>query len=410
MPKEITLNYKPHPSQARFHLDRYAVFARLVRAGTGSGKTFAGGYEAVSLAMQNPGCVVYAFEPTFKMVKRIMVPLFEGLLGKPLETAPLIQDYNRTDSKITFLNGSTLWMIGLDEPESAEGPNVDAVWSDETRLVRRIEAAWQVWMRRLRGSVPGRFPVGVWLTTTPNEPRSFIFDLFENPKTCLANSRVYGWGIDDNPYLTEEYRAEVKRSHSGGFYRRFVEGLFAPVGTGSFEFDSAVHVAAQLPGEFRRVVCGVDFGWTNPSCIVAVGFDGDGRAYVLDEFYQSRVHVDALADEAREMTRRYGADEFACDSSEPRTIDELNVAGVNASPNKSRREEGIREIGGRLKKESDGKPRLTVSERCVNLIGELQSFDEARKENDHAVDALRYALMAGGGGSMQVLTGKVSYR
>jgi len=386
------------------------VFARLATAGTGGGKTVCGAFESWVWAWKYAGSVGYAFEPTFKMVRRILIPTLETLFGAPLESSPAIREYNKTDSRITFFNGSQLWLIGLDEPESAEGPNVDWIWSDESRLIHKIETSWQVWERRLRGSVPGRYPVGIWLTTTPNEPNSFLFNLFENPKTKLANSKVYRWGIDDNPYLTAEYRAEVKRAHTGGFYKRFVEGVFAPVGVGSFDFDSTVHVVESLPSEFRRVVCGVDFGWSNPSCIVAVGFDGDGRAYVLDEFYQSRVHVDALAEEAKDMVRRFGFNAFTCDSSEPRTIDELNIAGLNASPNKSKREEGIREIGGRLKRESDGKPRLFISSRCVNLISELQVFDEARKENDHAVDALRYALCGGGGVDMQVLTAEVKYR
>lgn len=41
---------------------------------------------------------------------------------------------------------------------------------------------------------------------------------------------------------------------------------------------------------------------------------------------------------------------------------------------------------------SDGKPRQFVSKRCVNLISGLLEYQEDVKENDHAVDALRYSL------------------
>jgi len=227
----------------------------------------------------------------------------------------------------------------------------------------------------------------------------------------LNNSKVYRWTIDDNIYLTKAYRDEVKRAHSGGMYERFVKGKFAPVALGSFEFDYTVHVLGHVePERIKHVVYGVDFGWTNPSAIICVGFDGDGRAYVLDEFYQNRVHVETLAEEAKEMIVAYGEGPFLCDRSEPRTIREMQLANVQARADDGKRDEGIREIGGRLKIQEDKKPRLYVKSNCVNLISELQIFDQAKKENDHAVDALRYALCGEGGGEIQVLTGKVKYR
>jgi len=125
-PKAIDVNYnEPFSEQAQFHLGRGEYFARLASAGTGGGKTIAGAYESYLWAFECDGSVGYAFEPTFKMVKRIMVPTLEHLYGKPLETSPLIKDYNRSDSRIEFVNGSQMWMIGLEDPESAEGPNVD---------------------------------------------------------------------------------------------------------------------------------------------------------------------------------------------------------------------------------------------------------------------------------------------
>lgn len=386
-----TVNYQPFTEQIAFHKDRTKYFARLISAGTGGGKTYAGGYEAFIWAWKYPGSVGYAFEPTFKMVKRILVPTLEKMFCRPLESFPFIREYNRTDSRIEFVNGSQLWMIGLDDPESAEGPNVDWIWSDETRLVRDLETAWQVWMRRLRGSVPGKYPVGIWCTTTPDAPGSFLFKMFEDPETRLENSRVYRWNIDANPHLTDEYRESVKAAHTGGLYERFVLGRFAAVASGSFAFDYTVHVVSETP-ELKYVRYGVDFGWTNPSAIVAVGFDGDGRAYVLDEFYQRHVRVEDLIREAKQMQKEYGDGLFICDRSEPRTINEMKRAGLKAQSYTGKRDESIREVGGRLEKAGDGKPRLFIHRRCVNLISEMQVFDADKKENDHAVDALRYAV------------------
>ena len=53
-----------------------------------------------------------------------------------------------------------------------------------------------------------------------------------------------------------------------------------------------------------------------------------------------------------------------------------------------------------LKVHGDGKPRLTIDPSCVETINEFESYvwrpekDEPVKENDHAMDALRYAVYA----------------
>ena len=137
-----------------------------------------------------------------------------------------------------------------------------------------------------------------------------------------------------------------------------------------------------------------DFGWTNPSAIVAVGFDNDGRAYVLDEFYQNRTQTETLIQELKEMLAQFGQGKIICDRSAPATIDMLHTAGLNAVADESKRDDGIRELGGRFMVQGDGKPRIFIASKCVNLIHEVMVYNSEIKENDHAIDALRYALMS----------------
>ena len=395
----IMVNYTPHPDQKPFHDDRYKVFARLASAGTGGGKTYLGWYETFLWAFENTGCVGAIFEPTNHMLRRILLPTFEDLFGLPPETCPLVESYRRLDNLITWINGSKTWLIGLDEPERAEGINLDYAWVDEFRLVggsgpsapRKQQTAWRVIIRRLRGSGGGHH-TGLWITTTPDAPGSVLHSKFEHPKTRLKNSKVYRWSIYDNPHLPKEYYAEIEASHSGGLAERFIHGRFAAVSSGSFAFDYTVHVVEEVdPVRIKRWVYGVDFGWSNPSCIVAAGFDGDGRCYVMDELYQPRLEDQRLLDEAVKLRDTYGKGLFLCDRSEPKTISYLS-RGVPALADESKRDDGIRALGGRFPVQKDDRPRIYVHERCVNLIAELQVYDAERKEYDHAVDALRYAL------------------
>jgi len=389
--------------QKEFHEDRYKITYRAVFAGTGSGKTIAGVFEDISWCQGNAGIVGYVFEPTYKMVRRTLIPTLEHpkILGAPLEANPIVKEFRMGDNCIIFRNNSVLWFGSLEEPEYAEGPNVDFVHVDEAQYVRRFSEAWDVILRRLRGT--GKHPTsrqGAWVTTTPPPllPGDRLYEFFEDPEKRNPLSKVYRWSLDDNPHTSLRYKMEVKASHHGSLAKRFIEGLFAPAGMGSFDYDSTIHEVKQIDKQIiQLVIYGVDFGWTNPSAIVCVGFDSDDRVYVLDEFYQNRTQTETLIQELKEMQRQFGEGQVICDSSQPQTIDMLCKAGLMASGNQSKREDGIAELGGRFHVQGDGKPRIYVSSHCVNWISEVMSYNAEVKENDHAIDATRYAVMSRAG-------------
>jgi phage terminase large subunit-like protein len=389
---EVSIPYSPHAAQLPFHADRYRVLHRAIIAGTGSGKTEAGVFEDISWCLENPGIVGYAFEPSYPMVKRILIPKLERFLGSPIESNPLVRRFNRGDLRINWWTGSSLWLGSLDRPESAEGPSIDFVHVDEARLIADLDTAIKVIQRRLRGSGHGH-PIGAWWTTTPDSPGSILHRFLEDPRTRNQASHVYRMSIYDNAEnLPEQYISQVVEAHTEGLRERFIYGRFAAVAEGAFGFDSSKHVVDKVDlNRIRTWVYGVDFGWTNPATILAVGLDGDGRAYAVDEFYKGMATDEELVSAAKEYDSEYGRGSLLCDPSEPQTIEKLRRAGLSASGNKSKREDGIRDIGSRLQLHGS-RYRLYVHRRCVNLISELQTYDPSKKERDHAVDALRYAL------------------
>jgi len=393
---DLRERYVPHGTQLPFHRDAGVVKYRLLSGGTGSGKSFAGVAEDIYWCLRNPGIVGYIFEPTYKMIDRIVIPTFNRILGAPFEENPVIKDFNRGRMNIRFFNESTLWLVSLDDPEQAEGGNVDFAHVDEARLVKpeaKWETAWRVIQRRLRGSAGQKYPTGAWVTTTPNRPGSALFNFFENPKTKSPEAKVYRIHLDDNVHLSVEFREGVKREHSGALYKRFVEGVFAGDDDVTFPFDYAVHVQGFVKPAFGDVAYGVDFGWTDPTAVVVVMFDGDRRAFVLDEVFEARMSDAEIADRCHGVQEEYGEGVFWCDPRSPDTIDFLRRDGIVAKLGNSHRDEGIREVGGRMKDAGDGRHRLYVSDKCVNLIEELQGYSSDSKGNDHAVDALRYCLM-----------------
>lgn len=396
---EVIFRYIPHSKQEGFHNDRYKIRYRAVFAGTGSGKTLCGVFETLSMLLENPRAVAYIFEPTYKMVTRILLPTLEShlLLGKPIESNPTVQAFRRGDNCIEFRDGQTLWFGSLEEPEMAEGPNIDIIHVDEAQYIRRFSESWDVILRRLRGSGRTSHDISCALvTTTPPAllPGDRLYEFFENPETRNPLSKVYRWSLYDNPHVSEQYKTEITASHHGSLAKRFIEGLFAPAGTGSFDFDSTIHEVKEIEKtKIRTVIYAVDFGWTNPSAIVAVGFDNDDRAYIMDEFYQNRVQPEVLISECKLMVEQWGKGSIYCDRSEPQLIDAFRKAGLDAKADASKRDDGIHELGGRFKVQEDGKPRIFVQRTCVSWIHEVMVYDAEVKENDHAMDATRYALM-----------------
>jgi hypothetical protein len=205
--------------------------------------------------------------------------------------------------------------------------------------------------------------------------------------------KVYRWSIFNKHKLPTGFIDEIVRTHHGGLADRFIYGRFATVASGSFSFDTTKHVRELSDkGLIDKVRYGVDFGWSNPSAIVANAFDPDGRGYVVDEFYKSGTSDEELAKAALDMQKQWGRGEFFCEGRFPQSISKLCQVGINAKPYTFRREDGIRALGSRFSPSGDGQFRQFVSKRCVNLISELLEYKEDVKEHDHAVDALRYSL------------------
>ena len=321
------------------------------------------------------------------MVQWTLIPALESdwLLGTPIEANPLVKKFNRSSLKLEFVTSSVLWFGSLEKPERAEGPNLDFVHVDEARLVRNFDLAWQVLTRRLRGSNSAMpYPRGAWITTTPDTPSSPLYNFFEHPSTKDPEAKVYRWSIYDNPTLPPQFLRQIERSHHDSLAERFIYGRFAVAGVGSFGFDATIHVREIDPRLLKEIRYGVDFGWTNPTAIVALGYDGDGRVWVLDEVYQRQMRQEDIIQVLIEFREKYGEGDILCDPSNPETIDALRRAELNASGYHAKREDGLREFGGRFAKAGDGQPRIFVSKLCVNLTSELLEYREDVKENDHA--------------------------
>ncbi len=393
------MQYTPHAAQVPFHKDRWTYRYRGVFAGTGAGKSLMGAQEALDFSEQLKGSVGLIAEPTYKKISEVVIPTFEDLLGNDFYR--LFSRFDKAKMKLERNNGSVIWMIGLDNPEAAEGINLDWAWLDEARLVPKFQEAINSILRRLRGSgraVPQRDYIpedwsALWVTTTPNHPGSDMNRMFEGRK-ALSSSKVYRMSIMDNHHLPAEYIENIQSTHTGGLYDRFVLGKFAAVGGVAFEYDYTVHTQDFSTPDIRSMSIryGVDFGWTNPSAIEVVRVDSDGRAYVIDEVYARQLSMEQLSDHLLKFYEKHGRGPVICDRSRPDNIQKFVDAGIDAVADESKRDDGIADLGGRFKVQGDGLARIYIHPECINLIDEIQTYDPEKKVRDHGIDSLRYCL------------------
>jgi phage terminase large subunit len=157
--------------------------------------------------------------------------------------------------------------------------------------------------------------------------------------------------------------------------------------------------------EPKSVIAGVDFGYTNPAVILVVAIDNDDIFYVVDEFYRSGLTIKELITKGSKLRNKYKIEIFFADPSQPAYIREMNNEGLYTVPAKNDILPGISAVSEKLKIKQDGRPSLFIDKKCKRLIYELENYKYAEKErgngafaeipvkkDDHACDALRYAV------------------
>lgn len=408
---EIDINYSPHPKQWRFHLSK-AKF-RLICSGVGFGKTVSGVNELLKLALQSPGgCMFAMVTPTYRMLKTSTLREFFKFCPKEL-----IKKYNRSDQTITLINNVEIVCVTGDDERSVDrirGMTLAGAYGDEIALCP--EYIHDILVARLRDS---RGPLRVWYTTTPKGftwiHRVFIEKKKKNGE-MIGNSEDYelfGGTTWDNPYTLHEYKNAMVNIYSGTFAKQELEGQFVGYeGLVYPSFSREKHIVKNKGLNIKRLIGGVDWGYTNPMVYLLIGIDSDDKLYVLDEFYESKMQVEQFAEAIRNINLKalqnwkesvIQVDTIWADPSEPQFIAKLRNMGLNVLEADNEIMPGINRVFSLLDSTYD-EPRLFICENCVQTINEFQLYrypdtrdGRPQQENplkvfDHAMDALRYCV------------------
>jgi phage terminase large subunit len=198
----------------------------------------------------------------------------------------------------------------------------------------------------------------------------------------------------DNLFLDKEYKRVLNhlKEEDYQYYRIYALGEWGTLGNLIYTNWEKRDLSNM---SFDNIFHGVDFGFSNdPTAYVKLHYDKKHkRIYILDELYQTDMFIDKLAEEIKDKVNNY----VMCDSSEPRSIEDLRRHGINAKAAKKGPdsiEHGIKFLQ---------RHKIIVDPSCINTIKELTSYKWKEDKNgnvlpkpvdanNHILDALRYAL------------------
>lgn len=361
-----------------------------------TGKTLAACWLIHILACKYPGAQMAIARKLQKSVYGTVLQTF----ARVIKGAPVEPYGGEKPEKYNYANGSIVWVGGLDNPDKILSSERDLIYVNQAEEIP--ESAWEIMTTRTTGRnavIPYPRLVG---DCNPGGSRNWILQRAKENKLTLIKSFHR-----DNPTLydpdTGEITPQGKRTMerlsalTGVRRKRLLDGLWATAEGAVYDmFDSSIHVCERDPDEFQYWYLAMDEGYTNPAVILLVGMDSDGRLHIAREFYKRGVLQSRVVDTALEWSLDYSLTNVAVDNSAAGLIADLRDAGLPANGQKGRVLDGIASVQGRLEIAGDERPRLTVDPSCVETINEFESYvwkpekDEPVKDNDHAMDAIRY--------------------
>lgn len=380
------------PAQKQIAIDRHRF--RVVNCGRRFGKTTLAILEMVAKAISKPNLKIAYVAPTYQQARDIAWQEIKKI------TQPIAKNVNESRLEVELITTqggvSSLVLRGWESIETLRGQKFDFIVIDEIASMRNWWVNWQEIIRPTLTDTKGH---GLFIST----PKGFNhwYDIF-NLESKDEDYKSFHFTSYDNPFLPEEELNKARKELTEDrFAQEYLADFRKTEGLVYKEFSRMKHLFGDEELKQLRsveIIAGIDFGFTNPTAVITIKKDYDNTYWVTDEWYK-RNKTDQ---EVAEYVASCGFNKVFPDPESPSAIKELVNRGINVREvikNKDSIKNGIDKVRELFKNN-----KLKVHKRCENLILELEtySYPEKRsdhneeenpiKENDHALDALRYAL------------------
>ena len=428
---KVNIDYQPFEKQIMVHQAFDSYRTRVMVTGARGGKTTCGVADAFDRAINQPGYdqvdidngepyTICIGAPDFPMIERVILPAWQ----RKVPNALMVDPYHGTKHRMIIRGKrglSFVYFLTCSRPESWQGLKLYGVWIDEFPLIK--ESMFDEARTRLSDKKG-------WLLLTgtprgPNWAKKRLYDAYIEG----TDDQIFftTWKTIDNPYIDKKEIARLKATMPPKYFKRTFEASWDVFEGQIFEeFNESAHVFN--PDEYRfilpsgrkaigtgdnviklnRVIAGIDWGYgvDHPGCILVFGMGRNGVWYCLDESLGEQILVfsqnlsqDSWARRAQELRARWEVKMFFADSASPQNINMLKLIRLPVAPALKQVMDGIQAVADLLKiDELSGSTKLMFSNRCQAVLGEIVYYhwmpgkENPAKINDHAMDAMRYAL------------------
>jgi len=331
-----------------------------------------------------PGKNIAVTRKTMPALRMTAYRLFINLLKEYGGYFP--QFHNKTEHYYE-LNGSRVQFFSLDEPDKIKSTEFNYVWMEEANEFSYDD--YMTLLTRLSGRTPKGERNRMFLSLNPSDAAGWI------PKILLAQQdvEVIKSTYKDNPFIGGEYAQilEALKTQDENYYRIYALGQW---GCAQNLVYTRYDFCDALPDNPDEIFWGLDFGFNNPTALVKAAVK-DGVLYLRQMLYRSGLTNSGLIEALQAIipeTERHQC--LYADSAEPARIEEIKAAGFNIYPAEKSVSCGIDAVK---------RFRLCIAKDSADLIKEILAYkwktdkdgtilDSPVKFNDHALDALRYAV------------------
>ena len=360
---------------------------RVINCGRRFGKTILACEEIKGKALYKNTRICY-IAPTYQQARDIA---WQTLVK---ELKPIIKKVNESRLELTVNNlvkGTSLIQLrGWEAIETLRGQHFDFIVIDEVAMMRNFNINWEEVIRPTLTDTRGE----VMFISTPKGFNHF-YDLY-NQQDEDPDFKSFHYTSYDNPYIPKDEIDKAKAQLTDDrFAQEYLADFRKTQGLVYKEFNREKDVTKEKPSETIDKILGIDFGYTNPASIISIEIDSDSHYWIKEEWYKTKQTTDQIAEQAN----LYKSTKVYADSAEPDRIEILKKAGLNVRQVSKDIIAGVDHV-----RELFKQGRIHISPDCKNLIHELETYrypdkkpeknedEKPIKENDHALDALRYAL------------------
>ena len=285
---------------------------------------------------------------------------------------------------------------GKDEGSAAliQGMTLAGVMFDEVALMPRsfVEQALA------RCSVEGS---KFWFNCNPDSPEHWFYKEWIQ-KHKEKNALYLHFTMKDNNSLSEKVKKRYENMYSGVFYDRFIRGLWV-VAEGLvydfFQSKKETIIKTVDMNDYNEFYVSIDYGTINPCSMGLWGVNSEGAARIKESYFDSRKEGRQRTDEEHyqalvELVEDLPITRVIVDPSAASFIECIRRHGeFRVKPAINSVIDGIRITSSLL---NAGMIRIDPScKDCIREFGlyrwdEKKTADTVLKENDHAMDEVRY--------------------